>query len=193
MSELNNDGQRLLRTAISRRDILRGAGVAGAGVAAASFGGIASAEIISGAETGARFQDGTAVAGGILRLTGHQDIGGLSPEDAGATVPFVAIVQIHNAMVELDETLTFQPVLATELPSVSYDGLTYTVTLREGITFQNGDGFSSADVKYTMDWVMDPANASINSGSFENVTSVEAPDPTTIVVTLSQPTPPSTP
>ncbi|HEV2529341.1 MAG TPA: ABC transporter substrate-binding protein [Thermomicrobiales bacterium] len=188
MRDLNQEGQRLLHTAVSRRDLLRGAGVAGAGVAAASLGGgIASAEIVSGAQVGARFQDGTPATGGILRLTGHQDIPGLSPEDAGATVPFVAIVQIHNGMVELDETLTFQPVLAAELPSVSDDGLTYTVKLREGITFQNGDAFSSADVKYTMDWIKDPANASISAGSFENVTSVEAPDPTTVVITLSAP------
>ncbi len=188
MSDLNQTSQRILRSATNRRNVLRGLGAAGAGAAALSLGGgIGSARVLRGADIDARFQDGTPVAGGVLRLTGHQDIPGLSPEDSGATVPYVAIVQIHNGMVELDETLTFQPVLATELPVVSADGLSYTVTLREGVTFHNGDPFSSADVKYTMDWMKDPANASIFSGSFENVTSVEAPDPTTVVVTLSAP------
>lgn len=189
MRDLNQTSQNLLRSAVSRRTMLRGAGAAGAGVAAMALGGgIASASVLRGPEIGARFQDGTPVTGGVLRLTGHQDIPGLSPEDAGATVPFVAIVQIFNGMVELDETLTFQPVLATALPEVSADGLTYTITLREGVTFSNGDPFSSADVKYTMDWIIDPANASISAGAFEGVvTSVEAPDPTTVVVTLAQP------
>ena len=188
MSDLNQTSQRILRSATNRRNVLRGLGAAGAGTAAFALGGgMASASLLRGADIDARFQDGTPATGGVLRLTGHQDIPGLSPEDAGATVPFVAIVQIHNAMVELDELLTFQPVLATELPSVSADGLTYTCTLRDDVTFQNGDPFSSADVKYTMEWTKDPANASVNAGSFENVTSVEAPDPTTVVVTLSAP------
>ena len=189
MRDLNQTSQNLLRSAVSRRNVLRGIGVTGAGAAAIALGGgIASASLVRGAEIGARLQDGTPVTGGVLRLTGHQDIPGLSPEDAGATVPFVAIVQIFNGMVELDENLEFQPVLATELPQVSTDGLTYTITLREDVTFSNGDPFSSADVKYTMDWIMDPANASISAGAFEGiVTSVEAPDPTTVVVTLEQP------
>ncbi len=188
MSDLNQTSQRILRSATNRRNVLRGLGAAGVGAASIALGGgIASARLFRGADIDARFQDGTPVAGGILRLTGHQDIPGLSPEDAGATVPFVAIVQIHNGMVELDEMLTFQPVLATELPSVSADGLTYTCKLRDDVTFQNGDPFSSADVKYTMDWIRDPANASVSAGAFENVTSVEAPDATTVVVTLSAP------
>lgn len=184
MPDPNQTTDQLLRAALSRRTILRGVGVAGAAGAALAAGrGITSASIVRQEAT-----PGATPTGGILRLTGHQDIPGLSPEDASATVPFVAIVQIFNAMVELDETLTFQPVLATALPEVSADGLTYTITLRDDVTFSNGDPFSSADVKYTMDWIRDPANASISAGSFEGiVTSVEAPDPTTVVVTLAQP------
>ena len=122
MSDIEQTSQRLLRSAVSRRNVLRGAGAAGAGAAALAFGGISSARVLRGADIDARFQDGTPATGGVLRLTGHQDIPGLSPEDSSATVPFVAVVQIHNAMVELDETLSYQPVLASELPSVSSDG-----------------------------------------------------------------------
>ncbi|CAN0435658.1 unnamed protein product, partial [Phaeothamnion confervicola] len=68
----------------------------------------------------------------------------------------------------------------------SADGKTYTFKLKTGVTFHNGDPFSSADVKYTYDWILDPKNGSNRAGEFELVESVEAPDPTTIIVRLKE-------
>ena len=188
MSDLNQTSERLLRSAISRRNVLRGVGAAGAGVAAMAFGGgISSASVAHGPDIDARFQDGTPVAGGVVTLLSDQEISGLSPENSDVTVQFVAVVQLHNAVVEIDETLQYQPILATELPSVSADGTTYTITLRDDVTFQDGTKLTSADVKYTYDWVKNPDNASISAANFEDVTSVEAPDDRTVVVTLAAP------
>lgn len=187
-NDMNETGQRLLRSAVSRRSVLRDIGVAGAGAAALTMGGgIVGARVVAGPSTGAKFQNGTPVAGGVLKLLSDQEIAGLSPEDTGPTVQFVAVTQLHNALVEIDETLTYQPVLATDLPSVSADGLTYTMKLRDDVMFQDGTKLTSADVKYTYDWVKDPANGSINNANFDDVASIEAPDPTTIVVTLTAP------
>jgi peptide/nickel transport system substrate-binding protein len=188
MSDLNQTSQRLLRSAISRRDVLRGVGAAGAGAAAMALGGgTAAARVPGGADFVARFQAGTPGAGGLLTLLSDQEIAGLSPENSDVTVQFVAVVQLHNALVEIDETLTYQPVLATELPTVSADGKTYTMTLRDDVTFQDGTKLTSADVKYTYEWVKNPDNASINGANFEDVGSVEAPDERTVVVTLAAP------
>lgn len=172
-----------LRSVTRRRFLLGGAGAA----AVAFSGELASARVVSGSEIDARFQDGTAVPGGVLTLLSDQEISGLSPENSDVTVQFVAVVQLHNAMVEIDETLTYQPVLATELPSVSADGLTYTMTVRDDVTFQDGTKLTSADVKYTYEWVKNPDNASIGGANFEDVTSIEAPDPQTVIVTLAAP------
>ena len=188
LNDLNETGPRLLRSALSRRSVLRGIGVAGAGVAALSLGGgIVGARMVDGPSVGARFQNGTPVAGGVLKLLADQEISGLSPENSDVTVQFVAVVQLHNALVEQDEYLKFQPVLATDLPSVSADGLTYTMKLRDDVMFQDGTKMTSADVKYTYEWIKDPANGSISGADFEDVASVEAPDPTTVVVTLTAP------
>ncbi|MEZ5243702.1 MAG: ABC transporter substrate-binding protein [Acidimicrobiales bacterium] len=58
--------------------------------------------------------------------------------------------------VEQPASDTVEPHLAAELPTVSDDGLTYTVTLREGLTFPNGDPVTSADVKATFEYMLDP-------------------------------------
>ena len=187
-NDMNETGQRLLRSAISRRSVLRGVGAAGAGAAALTLGGgLVGARVVAGPSVGAKFQDGTPVAGGVLKLLSDQEISGLSPENSDVTVQFVAVVQLHNALVELDEYLKYQPVLATDPPSVSADGLTYTMKLRDDVMFQDGTKLTSADVKYTYEWVKDPANGSINNANFDDVASIEAPDPTTVVVTLTAP------
>lgn len=58
--------------------------------------------------------------------------------------------------IETPESDTIQADLAADLPEVSDDGLTYTVTLREGLTFPDGRPVTSADVKATYEYMMDP-------------------------------------
>jgi peptide/nickel transport system substrate-binding protein len=132
-------------------------------------------------------QDGEPRQGGTLVLMGHQEIASLSPDDAGPTVHFVMVTQIHNGLVEFDQNYELQPVLAEALPEVSEDGLTYTFKLRSGVKFHDGTEFTSEDVKYTYEWYMNPANAAINANYFIGVESVEAPDLNTVVVTLKAP------
>ncbi len=135
----------------------------------------------------AAIQDEQPVQGGTLILVGHQEIASLHPDDSGPTVHFVMVTQMFNGLVEQDENFVFQPVLAETLPEVSEDALTYTFKLRQGVLFHNGEELTSADVKFTYEWYMDPANAAVNAGYFANVESVEAPDPYTVVVTNKTP------
>ena len=132
---------------------------------------------------------GEPVQGGTLVLIGHQEIASLHPDEAtdGPTVHWVMVTQMFNALVEQDENFVFQPVLAEALPTVSEDGLTYTFKVRAGVKFHNGEEMTSADVKYSLDWYKNPDNAAINAANFSTVATVEAPDATTIVVTLSEP------
>ena len=51
------------------------------------------------------------------------------------------------------------PLAAADLPSVSDDGLTYTFTLREGMTFHNGDPVDAASFKRGWERVASPAMA----------------------------------
>jgi peptide/nickel transport system substrate-binding protein len=72
---------------------------------------------------------------------------------------------------------------------VSDDGLTYTFTLNEGVTFHDGSPLTAADVKATLDRIRAPGEGVVSQRKslFVDVASVEAPDAGTIVVKLSQP------
>src|SRR5215813_6527073 len=100
---------------------------------------------------------------------------------------------IFNSLVKKNEKFDYVGELATDPIKRSDDGLTYTFTLRDGVKFQDGKPLTSADVKYTLDLVFSSnfaKSASFYEGTGPNkrsyITSVQAPDPKTVVVTLTR-------
>ncbi|MGO8352240.1 ABC transporter substrate-binding protein, partial [Rhizobium johnstonii] len=62
--------------------------------------------------------------------------------------------------------------------------------LRKGVQFHKGYGeMTSEDVKFSFDRAANPKAGSVNSISWQNVQSVEAPDPYTVVLKLDGPDP----
>ena len=47
-------------------------------------------------------------------------------------------------------TTEIEPLLATQMPSVSEDGLTYTIPLREEVTFQDGNPFNAEAMAFSL-------------------------------------------
>jgi peptide/nickel transport system substrate-binding protein len=66
--------------------------------------------------------------------------------------------------------------------SIEQGGLVYRFTLRQGLTFHNGEPVSVGDVKFTLD----TAIAARYQG-FTQIATVETPDSATIVITLNAP------
>ena len=100
---------------------------------------------------------------------------------------------MFNSLVKKDEKFDYVPELASRIDR-SEDGLTFTFTLRDGVTFHDGRPFTSADAKYTLDTVLASTfakAASFFEGAGANrkgfVKSVEAPDAHTLVVRLNSP------
>ncbi|MCU1530345.1 MAG: peptide transporter substrate-binding protein [Frondihabitans sp.] len=60
----------------------------------------------------------------------------------------------------------------------------YTVTLKKGLTFANGDKLTSSDVKFSFDRQLAIADANGPSSLLTNLKSTAAPNPTTVVFTL---------
>jgi peptide/nickel transport system substrate-binding protein len=79
-----------------------------------------------------------------------------------------------------------EPLLAEEV-DVSDDGLTYTFTLREGVTFHNGHELTSEDVRFSLERVVDMAHPAGAWSLLAGIESIETPDPQTAVITLGQP------
>lgn len=67
--------------------------------------------------------------------------------------------------------------------TVSPDGRTYTFTLRSGVSWQDEQPFSSADVAFTINRIQNPDTRSPMASAWQGV-EVAAPDATTVVITL---------
>src|SRR5215510_9118705 len=69
-------------------------------------------------------------------------------EAPGLQTPFVFHYALHDALVKPLPGNDMAPCLA-ESWSESPDGLVYAFTLRQGVTFHNGDPFTAADVQFS--------------------------------------------
>lgn len=72
---------------------------------------------------------------------------------------------------------------------ISGDGTVYTFSMNQGARWHDGATFSSKDVVYTYDRVRNPPSSTVTymKSRFDIVSSVVAPDPATVVVTLRNP------
>jgi len=124
--------------------------------------------------------------GGTMVWVGHQEVAGLSPSDAGPTVHWAMIGNIHDPLLMVNEELELEPFLA-ESYEVSEDGLQYTFHLREGVTFHDGSDFTAEDVKYTYEFYSDPETGSTIANNFAGMGMIETPDDYTVVVNMDEP------
>lgn len=75
----------------------------------------------------------------------------LDPALAYDTASGEVIQNVYQTLVFYDGEATdkFVPMLASELPTVSADGLTYTFKIRSDVKFHNGDVMTPSDVAYS--------------------------------------------
>lgn len=70
---------------------------------------------------------------------------------------------------------------------VSSDGKTYTIELRPGIKWHDGQPFTSGDVKFTIETIQNPRNHSGLRKNLIDIRSVEIVDPLTVRIHLDKP------
>ncbi|SDW70722.1 ABC transporter substrate-binding protein [Roseicitreum antarcticum] len=98
-------------------------------------------------------------------------------------------MNLYDRLVHIDAAGNFTPGLATEW-EVSEDRLTWTFTLREGVTFTNGSPFTAHDVVYTFERIPEVPNSPAPfTQRLAAISSVEAVDDQTLVVTTAEPAP----
>ncbi|QOC91995.1 ABC transporter substrate-binding protein [Micromonospora craniellae] len=127
-----------------------------------------------------------ASAGGVLNAAIGGEPDQLDPHKTSAYYSFQVLENVYDTLVEPDANLEMQPALATGW-TTSDDQLTWTFTLREGVRFSDGSPLTAEDVVYSYTRIIDEK---LNTAyKFATVRSVTAPDPTTVVVALTAPTP----
>ena len=92
---------------------------------------------------------------------------------------------LFNSLLSRDENMNLSGDLADSWESP--DPLTYIFYLHPNVHFHDGRALTSADVKATFDFILNPKNASPKRGAFRLVTSIEAPDPATVIFHLNEP------
>lgn len=167
---------------LDRRQFLQ---LTGMGLSAAALAACVPTEQTTGDASTAASDSGAAtpVEGGTLIWLAHQEIAGLGPNDLGATMQTIVIMAIHNALVAYDTDYKMYPDLA-EAVEVAPDGLQYTFKLRQGVKFHDGSELKAADVKYTIDYYRDPANAATIQSGYTGIGSVDTPDDYTVIVNM---------
>ncbi len=95
--------------------------------------------------------------------------------------------RIFDGLVSRDGNLQLVPALATQVPTAAADGLTWTATLRDGVTFSDGTPLTAQDVVFTYTSVLDPKVDSTIASNYDALASVTAPDAHTVVFALKYP------
>ena len=83
---------------------------------------------------------------------------------------------VYEGLFHLTDSGEVEPLLADSY-TVSDDGLTYTFTLKPGVTFHSGKPLTSEDVKFSIERVFAEESQSARKSSFGAIESIEAPDP----------------
>ncbi|NJL56544.1 hypothetical protein HC928_16265 [bacterium] len=123
----------------------------------------------------------TAQDAAVLRV-GLPDAVQLDPALGSNDPEIMFNMQMYDHLINVLPDSTLAPNLATEW-TISDDNLTYTFTLAEGVTFHDGSAFTSADVVYTFNRLVEVESSALGLlGEFE----VSAPDESTVVFTLPQ-------
>ncbi len=119
-----------------------------------------------------------------LNIGAGAEITTLDPRIATDVPSFERIAVIMEPLVVFGKDLGLEARLATEW-AFADDGSTLTFKLREGVTFHDGSPFTSADVKDTFEWVLNPENGAQNRPLYATIESIDTPDDYTVVMNLN--------
>jgi peptide/nickel transport system substrate-binding protein len=157
---------------LSRRDVLKGIAAVGAAGAVAPLAGPAAAQTT-------QKKDLAVAQGG--------DIAFFDPHMSTSANDIRISFNLFDNLVSRHPDQKLYPGLATEW---KLEGQTaWRFKLRPGVKFHNGDPFTSADVKASLERTYDPAAKTRVATVFTTIEKIETPDPMTVVIHTKKPDP----
>src|SRR5216684_3943284 len=158
---------------LTRRDLLKGAAALGA-AATVPLTATGAAQ----AQTTQKKELVTAQAGDISKFDPH-----FSTSSNDIRVSF----NIFDNLTSRHPDGKLHPGLATDWKLTGQT--TWTFKLRHGVKWHNGDPFTSADAKFSIERTYDPAVKTMVATALSTIERIEAPDPATLVVHTKKPDP----
>ena len=169
---------------MSRRGLLT------AGVGAAAGGLLLTACSAAGTSAGKALStaaaSGKAQSGGTLRIARPPASSAETLDPASSLSAYEYLGALYSRLVRRGSDGKPAADLATAW-EMSDQAKTWTFTLRKGVTFHNGQSFTSADAAYTLAHILDPATKSPQAGvlsTFVSTSGISTPDQNTLVVKL---------
>jgi len=123
--------------------------------------------------------------GGVIDVATVGEPPTLDPMASTADLVGIITQNIFETLYTFDANWNTTPLLAAALPDISSDGMTYTIPLRQGIKFHDGETMTSADVVASLErW---EKVATRGKQTAEVISGIEAKDDNTVVITLKKP------
>jgi peptide/nickel transport system substrate-binding protein len=130
---------------------------------------------------------GAAASEGTVTIAQGVDADTLDPLKASVTPSTNIQAQIFDTLARHDASGKLQPQLALSWKTIA--PAVWEFKLRHGVVFSNGDPFTSADVKFSVEKILDPAYKSAQVPRVDTVVRVETPDAYTVRMITKRPTP----
>ena len=126
-------------------------------------------------------------SGQIILARNLSELSTLHPFVARFTSALAVAYHVNEGLTKFAPDFGVTPGLASEW-TVSDDQLTFTFTLRQGVTWHDGEPFTANDVLFTIEAAgAEDSEAAAQETVRTYIASVEAPDDATVVITLTEP------
>jgi peptide/nickel transport system substrate-binding protein len=128
----------------------------------------------------------------VLRVAISFEPKNLNPLLSGTTTEGFIDRLMFEPLLSADRRGNPVPMLATTVPSqanggISRDGLTFRYSLRRNARWTDGTPVTARDVVWSWHAIMNPNNDVVSRHGYDDITSIDAPDPHTVVVHLAKP------
>jgi peptide/nickel transport system substrate-binding protein len=130
---------------------------------------------------------GTPKKGGSITIAIEGEPASMDPAFDYDFVSGIAVSSMTEGLLKFCENDTKLCPNLAESWTVSPDGKTYTLKIRQGVKFHDGTTMTVDDVVFSLNRIRDPDLASYVGWMLGNVADVTAPDSSTVVITMSQP------
>ncbi|HXW50442.1 MAG TPA: peptide ABC transporter substrate-binding protein [Candidatus Acidoferrales bacterium] len=137
--------------------------------------------------SGSPAQTGAAPIPGVLRYADIAEPDSLSTLLSTQLITADLSYLMFSYFFNVDDHNNLVPEIATVVPTVanggiSADGKTITYHMRHGVRWQDGAPLTSRDIVFTYQAIMNPRNNVQLRVGYDQIASVQAPDPYTVVV-----------
>jgi peptide/nickel transport system substrate-binding protein len=140
----------------------------------------------SGSSSPSKGSSGAAGSTAPFVVANTSSVQKLDPQVATNFLDLQALGLVYQPLVTLNSQLQVVPDLATSW-KFSSDSKSVTFTLRSGVKFDDGSTLTSADVKASLERVLNPKTGAAAASNIATVASISTPTPSTITLKLSHP------